>query len=309
MKERLVHIKSIFNKIVCTFLSVTLFINISKAQDLVAAPVEKRAITMQLAFYKKADSTKIIIATVKGKSLTNKFLPLSSMKVNFYVQNKNDQVLLNRALTDANGKATIVVPMVLPLDETLNFTIFSKIENDSVYQNAEEHVHFKDANLSLVLLPKDSTQTVKAIVTEIDKNGNIIPVKGKEIKFYVKRLFGIMPAGEDFSETTDETGVATFSYPKDIKGDEAGGITLIGKIQDDEFYGNIESRAVAPWGTILAVDKNPFPRALWEPRAPFPLIITIAVLFGIVWSFYFYIVYQLRQITKEGNPNLKSNHV
>lgn len=309
MKERLIHIKSIFNKIVCTLLSIVLFINISKAQDSVAAPIEKRAITMQLAFYKKADSTKTIIATVKGKSVTNKFLPLKSMKVKFYVQNKNDQVLLNSALTDASGRAMIDVPKVLPLDESLNFTIFCKIENDSVYQNVEEHVHFKDANLSLILLPKDSTQTVKATVTEIDKNGNIIPVKGKEIKFYVKRLFGMMPAGEDYSETTDETGVATFSYPKDIKGNEAGGITLIGKIQDDEFYGNIESRAVAPWGMILAVDKNPFPRALWEPHAPFPLIITIVVLFGIVWSFYFYIVYQLRQITKEGNPNVKSNHL
>ncbi len=309
MKEKLIHIKSISNKIVCILLSVALFINISNAQDSAAAPVEKRAITMQLAFYKKADSTKTIIATVKGKSVTNKFLPLRSMKVNFYVQNKMDQVLLNSAITDASGRAMIDVPKILPLDENLNFTIFSKIENDSVYQNAEEHVHFKDANLSLILLPKDSTQTVKATVTEIDKNGNIIPVKGKEIKFYVKRLFGMMPAGEDYTETTDETGVATFSYPKDIKGDEAGGITLIGKIQDDEFYGNIESRAQAPWGVVLAVDKNPFPRALWEPHAPFPLIITIVTLFGIVWSFYFYIVYQLRQITKEGNPNVKSSHV
>ncbi|MEI8073616.1 MAG: hypothetical protein WCH78_02615 [Bacteroidota bacterium] len=309
MKERLIHIKCIFNKIVCTLLTVTLFINILNAQDSVVAPIEKRAITMQLAFYKKADSTKIIIATVKGKSLTNKFLPLKSMKVNFYVQNKKDQSLLNSALTDATGKVTISVPKVLPLDDNLSFTIFGKVENDSVYQNAEEHVHFKDVNLSLLLLPKDSTQTVRATVTEIDKNGSIIPVKGKEIKFYVKRLFGMMPAGEDYSETTDETGVATFSYPKDIKGDEAGSIMLIGKIQDDELYGNIESRAVAPWGIVLAVDKNPFPRALWEPQAPFPLIITILVLFGIVWSFYFYIVYQLRQISKEGNPNLKQNHV
>ncbi len=307
MKVRLIHIKSIHNKIICLLLTAILFANISFSQDSVS--IEKRAIAMQLAFYKKADVTKIIIATVKGKSISNKFLPLKSMKVNFYVQNKNDQILLNSALTDASGKATLDVPKIIPLDENLNFTIFSKIENDSIYQNAEEHVHFKDANLSLILLPKDSTQTVQATVTEIDKNGNIIPVKGKEIKFYVKRLFGIMPAGEDFTGTTDETGVAIFSYPKDIKGDETGSITLIGRIQEDEFYGNIESKAIAPWGMALAIDKNPFPRALWEPQAPFPLIITIAVLFGIVWSFYIYIVYQLRQITKEGIPSVKSTNI
>jgi hypothetical protein len=277
---------------------------IASAQDKPAIP-EKRDVSIQLSFYKKADLSRSLIATVKGKSLSNKFLPLTAMKVSFYAQKDNDQVLLNSAFTDIGGKAVIDVPKNLPLDENLGFTIFCEVQNDSVYKDAEEHVRIRDAGLTLTLSSQDTTRTVTAKVMETDKKGNAVPVKGIDVKFYTKRLFGIMPAAEEYSEPTDESGIATFSYPKDIKGDESGSITLVARIEDNESYGNIENRAIAPWGIPLVVDKNPFPRALWEPYAPLPLILTILLLFGGVWSTYFFIFFQLHKISKEGD--LKTN--
>ena len=222
--------------IIASFLFV-----IASAQDKPTLP-DKRDISIQLSYYKKANLSRSVIATVKGKSPSNKFLPLTEMKVNFYVQKVNDQVLLNSAFTDAGGKATIDLPKDLPLDENLGFTIFCKVQNDSVYKDVEEHLHLKDAGLTLMLPPHDTTRTVTAKVMETDIKGNAIPVKGVDVKFYAKRLFGIMPGAEEYSEPTDENGIASFSYPNDIKGDEGGIITLVARIEDNESYGNIRKQ-------------------------------------------------------------------
>ncbi|MFI5188349.1 MAG: hypothetical protein ACHQF0_16580 [Chitinophagales bacterium] len=274
------------------------FCRIADAQDQSKA-TGKNEDAIELSYYKKADLTKTVMAVITAKNKEGKFVPLKNVRVNFYTIHNKEQHLLDIANTNNKGQAIIVIKKELPLDDSLYFTIVAKIENDTLYEDAQEQMHYKDANLILILNPHDTTRLLTAKITEIGKDGKEIPVKDAEVKFYVKRLFGIMPAAEDYTINTDENGEAVFSYPKDIPGDTAGLITIAARMEDNKDFGNVENMANTSWGTPLMVEKDPFPRALWEPYAPLPLIITISTLFGGVWVIYFFIFYQLRKIKKE----------
>src|SRR5665647_2520573 len=284
-----------------TSLAITitgLFCGITTAQDQSQVQGKSEA-AIELSCYKKADMSKIAVAVITAKNKDGKFVPAKNARVNFYVMHDKEQQFLKSANTDNKGQAVIVLQKDLPLNDDYSFTIVAKIENNNLYGDAEEQVHYKDANLTLNLNPHDTARLVIANVTETGKAGEEIPVKGAEIKFYVQRLFGIMPALEDNTFSTDEKGEVSFAFPKNIPGDTAGVITILARMDDNEQFGNVENKATESWGTALAVEKDPFPRALWEPYAPLPLVITISTLFGMVWFIYFFIFYQLRKISKE----------
>jgi 5-hydroxyisourate hydrolase-like protein (transthyretin family) len=266
----------------------------------------KREATIQLSYYKNADMSKAALAVIKVKNNEEKFVPAKNARVNFYFLDNKQQQFLKSAKTDYKGQATIMLQKDLPLDDSLYFTIVAKIENDSQYEDAMEQVHYKDVSLTLNLSPNDTSRMVIVKLLETGKNGKEIPVKGAELKFYVQRLFGFMPASEENNITTDENGEASFAFPKNIPGDTAGVITVAARMEDNEQFGNVEKKATESWGTALAVDKNPFPRALWESSAPLPLVITVSTLFGGVWVTYFFIFFQLRKIKKEGQLTIKN---
>jgi len=298
---------SIIKRTALAITITSLFCNISTAQDQTQAQGKSEA-TIQLSYYKKANMSKTAVAIVKVKNKEGKFVFAKNARVNFYVIHDKEQQLLKNTNTDNKGQAVIIVLQKdLPLDDSLYFTIVAKIENDNLYEDAEEQVHYKDANLSINLNPHDTARLVTAKVTEIGKDGKEIPVKGAELKFCVQRLFGTMPAAEDYAVTTDENGKASFTYPKNIPGDTAGAITVAARMEDNEQFGNVENKAATSWGTALAIIKDPFPRALWEPYAPLPLVITISTLFGGVWFVYFFIFFQLRKIKKEGQLTINNS--
>jgi len=261
---------------------------------------DKSASSIQLSYYKKADKTRTIVAKVKGKNEDKKFVPVANVKVNFYFQNKKDEQLIKGIATDMSGNAELVLPKIVPLDDENYFTIIAKIENDSKYEDADEQVHYTDASFNIKIDPKDTSRLATVEVTSIDNKGKEVPVKGVEVTFYVQRLFGIMPASEDPKVTTDKSGEAEFNLPKDIAGDTLGNLTIVARIEDNAQFGNIETKVSAPWAIALIPEKNPFPRALWEPKAPPILVITISTLFGGVWFTYFFMFWKLSRIKKDG---------
>jgi hypothetical protein len=282
-------------------LAVTAFMLLSSSISLAQ---DKRTSAVQLSFYKKADMNKVAVAMVTAKNEKGKFVPAKNAEVAFYILNNKVQALLNRVTTDATGKAAIMLPNELPVNEQGQFTISAKIENDKNFEDANDEANLKESNLIIKLNPADTGRTVTAVVTQHDKSGKEVPVKDVSVKLYVVRLFGAMPASSDPTSTTDENGEATFTLPKDVKGDSAGNVTLLAKIEGNDQFGNVEASKAVPWGVVLLPEKEPFPRAMWEPKAPIPLILTLSILFFCVWSTYFYIFYDIYKISrfkKSGN--------
>ena len=300
--------KSIINKIAIVIIFTSLVCVISKAQDKTQVK-SKRETAIEMSYNKKSDMSKIAVALVTAKNAEGKFVPAKNVQVNFYAMHNKDEQLIKSANTNNKGEANIILPKDLPLNDSLYFNIIAKIENSNEFENVQEQMHFKEANLTFSLDSKDTNRLVIAKVTELSKDGKEMPVKGVELKFYVCRLFGTMPASEDNNITTDEKGEASFAYPKNIPGNTEGVITLVAKIEGNEKFGTVENRVAEPWGSVLAIIKEPFPRALWEPTAPLPLVITISSLFGGVWLVYFFLFYQLKKIKDETKINTanKSN--
>ncbi len=264
--------------------------------------VGKRETSIQLSFYKKADQTKTARVKVNAKNDKRKFMPARNAHINIYVINNKTEQLVATELTGIDGKAVVELPKNLPLDADMKFTIIAKIENDPAFEDAQEQGTYKEANLSISINTADTDRLVTVKATELDKDGKEKPIAKATINFYIQRLFGTMPAAEDRTATTDDKGEGTFILPRDIKGDTLGNIIVVAKIEDNDIYGNVDSKVDAKLGIALLVDKNPFPRALWEPRAPAPLVITISVIFSCVWLVYISLFYTIIKISRDKNP-------
>lgn len=291
------NIKFLFNKIL--FAAVACFIFNAATAQADTTGQDKKESSIELSFYKNADLSKTISALFTTAGEDNKWVPASNVNISFYVQNNTGLTFLKSVLSNTEGAATLSLSNDLSKDAQGVYRIIARIENNSLYKDAEEQIEFKEATITLKFNPADSGRLAIALVTETGSKGEEIPVAETEVSFFIQRLFGAMPASEESVVSTDSNGEAVFSYPGDIMGDRSGKIALVVKIVDHKLFGTVETKSDAPWGMALPVEVNPFPRALWMPKAPFQLIITLLLIFGGIWATYFFIFYQLRKISKE----------
>jgi hypothetical protein len=159
----------------------------------------------------------------------------------------------------------------------------------------------QEAKIKISLAEKDSARTVKLLVTKAGEDGVQAPVKGVDVKVYVKRSFSLLPVEGD-NLTTDEAGEASVEFPKDIPGDAEGKLTIVAKVEDNDAVGEVEASEVAKWGTVLQPDLSFSRRALWQnaANAPLPLVIFVTSMVALVWGIIFYIIYLMFVINKVG---------
>lgn len=267
-------------------------------------PSPKSPATIQLSFYKRPDKSKIAVATATTIGSEGRPLYAPGAKVNFYAMDKSELFIIDSAYTDLEGKARISIPDDLPVDTEGMVILIAKIENDPKYTEAEIELRIKEANLVLSISETDTIKTITAIVTEKAPDGKEIPVNDVEIVFYAQRLFGPMPLTEEATLTSDENGLATFTFPNGIRGDEQGIITLLVRIEDHDKFGNVESSIQTHWGIPLVIKKNPFPSELWEPRAPRWLKVSFVIVFGGIWLTFLFILYQLTKLQKKKSTTI-----
>ena len=285
--------KTYSKKILLGLLTTICFVGVSMADG-------KKKATLEVTALGKNNQSKNFTAKVASKNSANKFAPTPGVPVSFYLSNGTNQELIGKSVSDESGFAHLELTHKIALDKDGFYTIAAKIENNSLYEDAEETIHLKDGILSVKLNAADTGKLVTASLVETMANGESKPVKDVTVKFFVQRSFGDMPAGEECTATTDDTGLATFNFPKKIPGDTAGSIVVVAKILDNEQFGNLENRTVVKWGVAVPYEKDPFPRALWAPKSPIQIILTLCILFGGVYITYGYVISQLRAIKKEG---------
>lgn len=130
-----------------------------------------------------------------------------------------------------------------------------------------------------------------------DKSENILPLKGADINFFVKRYFGNLLIG---SGTTDENGNTEISFPEDIAGDSVGNAEIVIKFNDTDTYGKTEISKIVSWAKPVHY-KNPLDeRHMWGNRASAPiwlLITYFTVVLG-VWAVIFWVIFKITRIKK-----------
>lgn len=154
---------------------------------------------------------------------------------------------------------------------------------------------------------RDTDRVVTARLMVKDSAGHESPLANATVGFYIQRLFGILPAGEDHTATTNENGEAELVFPAGIPGDPKGDLTVVARVEENDQLADVRGYATATWGTPVLPNPEPFPRAMWEPRAPFPMILTFAILFGGVWIAYgivFAQIFIIKKNKKHENSNV-----
>lgn len=143
------------------------------------------------------------------------------------------------------------------------------------------------------------TNKIKVIVNANEPKGTVA-LKDAEIVLFVKRYFGRLQIDKTFR--TNNEGIATFDFPKDLPGDKTGKVELIVKV-NDEVYGEIESLSSLRIGVPTDKPSLTENRAMWNvmAKAPVWLLITYVFCVLLVTLCFFYIFYNMYRIQKSGN--------
>lgn len=243
----------------------------------------------------KSDNSIDLKAMLKAK-VNGQFYNLYGMRVKFFSVNGETETELGSAITNVSGKAAFNVKNdSLPADAEGKLHFKAVFAGNKAMDPAEEVAAFKKAKLEITPVKEDSALSVKLKFSEL-KGSEAAPVKDLTVGLYVKRLFLPEKIGEG---TTDENGEVTIEFPSGIPGDAKGNLTLIGRIDENETYGNLEAAAVQQWGVPVSDKKQEQPRALWSSHPPLWMLITFVVLMLAVWGHYAVIVFELFRLRKE----------
>jgi hypothetical protein len=137
---------------------------------------------------------------------------------------------------------------------------------------------------------EDHQRLIRATVKQAGK-----PIENATVAFYVQRTFGNLLLGHD--QTLDD-GTAAVPFPEGLPGGQNGELRVIAVITEPAPYR--AGRAEITLGDAVKVGPvaEAFPRSLWAPQAPWPLILTIVMVLVLVWCTYTYVVVQLCKIRK-----------
>jgi len=137
---------------------------------------------------------------------------------------------------------------------------------------------------------EEGKRTLVATVTLAGK-----PVEGAKVAFYVRRTFGDLLLGE---EDTLDDGTAGVLFPQGLPGGRTGELQVLAVVKATQKYASATGEATVTGAPVVHDEADPFPRALWAPHAPFPLILTIFILLGGVWCTYVFVIGQLIKMRK-----------
>ena len=137
----------------------------------------------------------------------------------------------------------------------------------------------------------------KMLVAKVTVNGK--PIEDVTVQFYAARSFGQLSLGR---EKTLDDGTAAVAFPSDLPAGSDGRLNLSAAVVADDHVAAASGAATFDGGTLVrgGAQIGELPRELWAPRSPILLIASIAVIAGVVWLTYAYVVYQLIRIRKEG---------
>jgi len=266
------------------------------AQDDTTAPVP----VVKLQYFSQNNSVQYILlksGLKKGKVIT----PQKGKLYEVYLDTSQAARSLGKLTTDEDGEAKAFIPPALQnaWNESAQHIFIVK-------QGDEEIVNDYSITKAKVEIDTSSADGVKSITVSVKKQekDEWVPVPDVEMKAGVKRLGGILSAGDEATYTTDSTGTVTIEFKKDsLPGDEKGNIILAARIEENDLLGNLQVEKVVHWGKIQKPDHSFFEkRTLWTTRfrTPYWLLIIAYTIVLSVWGTLIYLIYQLFKIRKLG---------
>jgi len=187
---------------------------------------------------------------------------------------------------------------ILSPDEIWEIVAYIRSFNNSYEQLVAEvqkleNVRWSEIKILLALNSenKELTATVKGL-----EEDRWTPVPNTGLMVAAERYFGQLQIDEE--KLTDEKGMASFTYPENIKGDTLGQVKLRSMLTDQDLFGRVSIDTTFSIGMLNDAPPLDKERALWNSnkKAPLWLIISYISVVLTVWGFIFYVLFQLRRI-------------
>ncbi len=251
--------------------------------------------SLDLLSVQKADNSLDLRFSMKVK-FKGSSIKLPYLKVKFLAITDSAEKELGYAITNKVGAAIFNTnATAIPLNKEGQMHIKAVFAGNKSMEGADAELTFKKAKLDLTPVKEDSTYSATLKLVDLS-SGTEKPVADVTVGLFVKRSFFPMKIGEG---KTDSTGTVSIEIPSKLAGDSAGNIVLIGKVDENEVFGNLEASSTQKWGLANSVKNEELPRALWSSHPPIWMLVVFIILMATVWGHYIIIVYELFRLRKE----------
>ena len=265
-------------------------INILPAQDTLST--SGYTFSLDLKEVKNSDGSRTYTSKLEGSGDEGSF-PVYQAEISLL----NEALILGSGKTDKDGNIVITLgpDTKYKKDQAGVITVKSLFNGSGDVEGAEASVSFMDLDLQMNLEEKDSSRTILVTANSVDANNELIPLNEISANVYIQGLYSKLKIGDCFFEN----GLASFTFPGDLPGDENGVLKVFVRIEENETYGDVEKTEVVKWGQHRSGYIEPS-RSLWSSGAPLWMIVTLTILLVGVWSHYLFAVIQIIKIRKEG---------
>ena len=146
---------------------------------------------------------------------------------------------------------------------------------------------------------EDSIKYITAQVNEYSSDSSGKPIAELDLYLFVQRTFSQLPIG-DYFNTTNENGEVRIEFPNDLRGDSAGNVTIIARIEEDDMFEGAEVSKTASFGIPFYIDPRANKRSLVSAsaNAPISLLILVNGIILVVWGIIIYIFTQIYKIRR-----------
>ena len=266
------------------------------AGNLFSQDKEKERSRLTLRYEKSANNDRKLIANLsagRGKTL----VWINNENINLTMSAGDSTVELATVTTDESGTAVLIIQNGYRfITDEDGFTGFSAtFKGNEEYRKSGAEISVKDMQLELTAGLVDTVKTVSLYAFEKDAEGNQVPVEGLEIIVGVQRLYRMLQIG---TVQTDAEGKGNIEFPNDIPGDSAGVITIVARIDDNEYYGTVNSKKSMQWGVPVSYEVKPLPRQLWSNEAPLWMIFSVFIVLSAAWFHFIVAIINVFKIKK-----------
>jgi hypothetical protein len=242
--------------------------------------------------------------------LDGRWQPLKRQVFQLYLDSNKAENLINKVMTDSDGKAKAIIPPGLKStwDAATTHKFIAVAEATSKEEETTTEAEITKAKILIDTSNNDGTRTVNVQVLKFE-NDNWIAVKGVDIKIGVKRLGGELKIGDEETYSTDSLGQVAGEFKRDsLPGDVKGNLTLIAKVEDNDQLGSLSIEKTVPWGVYVKPMTNFGQRALWAARgkAPIWLMFMAYSIVLAVWGVIFYLIFRIIKISRLGKEEERS---
>ncbi len=236
---------------------------------------------LKFNYFKSNNESKMLVANIKTK-VNGKFVSVENAPIKFFIKTDSTNRLLREVKTDYKGIAELSISDSLNIksDTSGKYSYYIEFEGSDTLKAKSTDLQIQDVVMDLKLDIIDSIKTITLTAYSLKGDAEKTPLNEVEISFYVQRLFSLLPIGK---KKLDD-GTCTLMFPNDLPGDSAGNVLIFAKIEDNDYYGNIEKKSTVDWGIPVTLNENnynPFTGGSFISFMIISVLIILIVLFAV----------------------------